>query len=260
MSLILLAAATIAYGGAAVLHLAAQRRRWLQRWALYATWTALAAQVGLLCAQALRGLPPDLFDWLQLALFAFVIAFALWSRAGRGAGGGAIVLPLVFAITAASALLRRGAGHSPLHESALLWLHVGLLALGFACLALAGAAALLRRLAESRLRRGALGGVAPLPELQHAVRRFLGAGLVLDALGIGFGALYARHAWGSYWSWDPKETATLIVWAIDLFAYLAVRAGRRLALGDWLAATGLLGMLANAWAVGLLTGPHRFNW
>ncbi len=29
-----------------------------------------------------------------------------------------------------------------------------------------------------------------------------------------FGAIWAQHAWGSYWSWDPKETWALITWII----------------------------------------------
>jgi ABC-type transport system involved in cytochrome c biogenesis permease subunit len=38
------------------------------------------------------------------------------------------------------------------------------------------------------------------------------------ALGIGlcFGALWAKKAWGQYWSWDIKETAALITWLIFL--------------------------------------------
>ena len=260
MTIYLLFAAIVAYGGAALLHLRAQRDRRLARAGAIATAVALLLQALVLAAQAVRGLPLDVFDWLQAAVFAFVLAFALWTRGGRGAGSGAIVLPIAFVIIAATTLLDRGKGHAPLHGSTLLWLHVGFLAVGFACLALAGAAALLRRLAEARLRRGVLGAVAPLTQLHAGVRQFLAAGLVLDAVGIALGAIYAKSVWGAYWSWDPKETATLAVWLIDLLAYLSVRAGRRLALADWLAAAGLVGMLVNVWAIGLQAGPHYFNW
>ena len=34
--------------------------------------------------------------------------------------------------------------------------------------------------------------------------------------GMLFGALWAKEAWGHYWSWDPKETWAAITW----FAYL----------------------------------------
>ncbi len=36
-------------------------------------------------------------------------------------------------------------------------------------------------------------------------------------LGIVFGALWAKEAWGLYWTWDPKETWALITWLIYLF-------------------------------------------
>lgn len=260
MSAIALLVASVAYGAAAVLHVFARRRRRLAAAASIATLTALVLQALVIAVQIRRGLPPDLFDWLQVALFAFVLVFALWQRGGRGAGGGAFVLPLAFLLSAASVLLGRGGGVAPLHPTGLLWLHVSFLASGFACLALAGTAALLRRLAESRLRQGTIGQMAPLPQLHRAVQGFLAAGLVLDALGIGAGAMYAKLMWGAYWSWDAKETATLVVWIIDAVAYAAVRIGRRIALGDWLAALGLVGMLVNVWAVGLLGGPHSFNW
>lgn len=59
---------------------------------------------------------------------------------------------------------------------------------------------------------------------------------VLDEIGyksivVGFpfltavivlGALWAEVAWGAYWSWDPKETASLVTWLIYA-AYLHAR-------------------------------------
>ena len=39
------------------------------------------------------------------------------------------------------------------------------------------------------------------------------------------GALWADQAWGSYWSWDPKETASLLTWLI-YGAYLHARVAR----------------------------------
>jgi len=39
-------------------------------------------------------------------------------------------------------------------------------------------------------------------------------GFPLLTLGIITGAAWAHYAWGSYWSWDPKETWSLITWLI----------------------------------------------
>jgi cytochrome c-type biogenesis protein CcsB len=58
-------------------------------------------------------------------------------------------------------------------------------------------------------------------------------GFPLLTLGIITGAAWANYAWGTYWSWDPKETWSLIVWFIYA-AFLHARitrgwAGRRAA-------------------------------
>lgn len=44
-------------------------------------------------------------------------------------------------------------------------------------------------------------------------------GFVLLTFGLIFGALWAKEAWGHYWTWDPKETWAFIAWLIYL-AYL----------------------------------------
>jgi ABC-type transport system involved in cytochrome c biogenesis permease subunit len=41
-------------------------------------------------------------------------------------------------------------------------------------------------------------------------------GTIALAIGMCFGAIWAKKAWGQYWSWDIKETAALITWAIFL--------------------------------------------
>nr|YP_011006185.1 Cytochrome c biogenesis protein [Dictyotopsis propagulifera]WAM63189.1 Cytochrome c biogenesis protein [Dictyotopsis propagulifera] len=50
----------------------------------------------------------------------------------------------------------------------------------------------------------------------------IGLGFPLLTIGIIAGAVWANEAWGSYWSWDPKETWALITWLI-FAAYLHVR-------------------------------------
>jgi ABC-type transport system involved in cytochrome c biogenesis permease subunit len=41
-------------------------------------------------------------------------------------------------------------------------------------------------------------------------------------MGLLFGALWAKEAWGHYWTWDPKETWAFLTWAIYL-AYIHIR-------------------------------------
>lgn len=61
--------------------------------------------------------------------------------------------------------------------------------------------------------------------------KLLRPGLVILGLGIVTGSLWAKESWGSYWSWDPKETwalVTFLLYALPLVDSLkAKRAGRR---------------------------------
>ncbi len=50
--------------------------------------------------------------------------------------------------------------------------------------------------------------------LDNLSYRTLGMGFCFLTLGILSGAVWANETWGSYWSWDPKETWALITWLI----------------------------------------------
>ena len=70
-------------------------------------------------------------------------------------------------------------------------------------------------------------------------------GLAFMTVGMLFGALWAKEAWGHYWGWDPKETWAAITW----FAYLVyihyrqlTKHNPRLALWVLIVAFGLLQM------------------
>nr|YP_009392438.1 cytochrome c biogenesis protein ccs1 [Caloglossa monosticha]ARW61000.1 cytochrome c biogenesis protein ccs1 [Caloglossa monosticha] len=53
-----------------------------------------------------------------------------------------------------------------------------------------------------------------LESLDNLSYRIIGLGFPLLTIGIIAGAVWANEAWGSYWSWDPKETWALITWLI----------------------------------------------
>jgi cytochrome c-type biogenesis protein CcsB len=53
-----------------------------------------------------------------------------------------------------------------------------------------------------------------LDKLDNLSYRTLSIGFFLLTLGILSGAVWANEAWGSYWSWDPKETWALITWLV----------------------------------------------
>ena len=57
-------------------------------------------------------------------------------------------------------------------------------------------------------------GQEPSAKSQEHIIVYVGISLI--TIGMLFGALWAKEAWGHYWSWDPKETWAAITW----FAYL----------------------------------------
>lgn len=96
-----------------------------------------------------------------------------------------------------------------------------------------------------------------LDELSY---RFITFAFPFISLVIITGAIWAEYAWGRYWSWDPKETWSLITWLVYA-AYLHARftygwKGRRAA---WMAVFGFLTVLFTYYGVNiLLPGLHSY--
>jgi cytochrome c-type biogenesis protein CcsB len=68
----------------------------------------------------------------------------------------------------------------------------------------------------------------PSPSVLDEINyRSIVIGFPMLTLGIVTGAAWANYAWGSYWSWDPKETWSLITWFVYA-AFLHARLTR-----DW---------------------------
>ena len=56
--------------------------------------------------------------------------------------------------------------------------------------------------------------------------RSVSLGLLFLTFTILTGAIWAERAWGSYWSWDPKETWSLVTWIIyAVYLHLRIRRG-----------------------------------
>jgi cytochrome c-type biogenesis protein CcsB len=75
-------------------------------------------------------------------------------------------------------------------------------------------------------RRGDLERLMPsAPVLDRLTYKTIGIAFPLLTLMIAAGAFWANRTWGSYWSWDPKETWALITW-LTYAGYLHMRITR----------------------------------
>ena len=59
-----------------------------------------------------------------------------------------------------------------------------------------------------------LGKLKLLQSIDNWSYRIIGLGFPLLTIGIISGGIWANEAWGSYWTWDPKETWALITWLV----------------------------------------------
>jgi len=144
----------------------------------------------------------------------------------------------------------------PALKSNWLLIHVVTAFLGYAAFALAFGTAILYLLQDRRPRPS----LPPLAQLDRLIYQATILGFLLLTLGILTGAVWAESAWGRYWSWDPKETWSLITWLIYATMLHARMLkgwqGRRIA---WLAVAGFMAVLFTYFGVSfLLSGLHSY--
>ena len=99
-------------------------------------------------------------------------------------------------------------------------------------------------------------------QLDSLSYRSITAGFLLLTVGLISGAVWANEAWGSWWSWDPKETWALICWLVYA-AYLHTRItrgwqGKKPAI---VAIAGFFVIIVCYIGVNLLgVGLHSYGW
>ena len=115
---------------------------------------------------------------------------------------------------------------NPALDSFWLPIHVALAFLGNAVFTVAFVAAIFYLLQERMLKSKKFSALyyrlPSLDTLDLINYRCLTFGFPLMTMGIISGAVWAESAWGTYWSWDPKESWALITW----FLYAALLHGR----------------------------------
>ncbi|MBI5017838.1 MAG: c-type cytochrome biogenesis protein CcsB [Deltaproteobacteria bacterium] len=174
---------------------------------------------------------------------------------------GALITPLGFLSIAAVSLNPRISSELqplvPALQSNWLTAHVVTCFIGYAAFAIAFATSV-----GFLAKRGGPQGVLPAGKfLDDVSYRAIAVGFPFLTLGILTGAIWANYAWGTYWSWDPKETWSLITWLVYA-AYLHARftagwKGPRLA---WLSAVGFAAVLFTYWGVNfVLSGLHSYG-
>jgi cytochrome c-type biogenesis protein CcsB len=98
-------------------------------------------------------------------------------------------------------------------------------------------------------------------ELEAMAFRLNSVAFVLWTFTLIGGAVWAEHAWGRYWGWDPKEVGTFVAWVVYA-AYLHARttrgwSGRR---ASYFVFVGYAVVLMNFTVINLVvTGKHSYS-
>lgn len=137
---------------------------------------------------------------------------------------GAVVLPIILLIISfATLVLPKPMQYSsplvPSLQSNWLMMHVSMMMFSYSILILGSLLSILMLvLIKTKNNNSTLNSLVTnknlLINLDNWSYRTIGLGFPLLTIGIISGAVWANEAWGSYWSWDPKETWALITWLV----------------------------------------------
>lgn len=142
------------------------------------------------------------------------------------------------------------------------WLHFHVLTAiaAYGAFGLACCIAIVYLLIEKVPFTGTCNSFSALDQLDRLIHRLVRGGFFLMTLVLITGAVWAEEAWGSWWSWDPKETWALVTWLIYA-GYLHSRKtyGWQGKKGVLLAIIGFMAVLITLFGVSLfLPGTHSY--
>ncbi|MEN8134356.1 MAG: c-type cytochrome biogenesis protein CcsB [Thermodesulfobacteriota bacterium] len=203
------------------------------------------------------------FAW-SIAMFYLFLEFKFKNRLI-----GAFAVPFAFASMALASLTSPDIKPLiPALQSNWLIAHVVTCFVGYAAFAVAAGLGIMYLLRATSVDGGkeknpdsllaTLPGLKMIDDITHKTIVF---GFLWLSAGIITGAVWANSAWGTYWSWDPKETWSLITWFVYAGAlharFTKGWGGKRIA---WLAIIGFVAVIFTYYGVNyLLSGLHSYG-
>ncbi len=233
-------------------------------WLVAAGFALHAVSIGLACGEfggseffnARGGF--GLLGWLGAG------AFLLLQRFHRMPSVGAFVLPLVLIAIVPGVFELGPENHGAVPAVVrlpALKVHVSSALGGVALFAVAFGVAFMYLLQERELKAKRFGALfsrlPPLASLDRLNQRLVRAGFAVYSVALVTGAVVAKNAWGSFWTWDPQQIASLAIWllygAMVQLRHLGVH-GRKYAL---LTVVGFALVLGSILAMGAVPNVTR---
>lgn len=207
----------------------------------------------------------NMYESLNFFTCAIVLCYLIVEYKFKNRSFGVFILPVVFFLMAFSSSPLVSKELMPLipalQSQWLVW-HVLLAFIGEAAFAVAFGASIMYLLKRSAPQGSFINRTFPtLDTLDILSYRAIMIGFPVFTLGaLIFGAIWAKYAWGDYWSWDPKETWALITWLVyALYLHARILRGWKGRGAAWVSIIGFLATMFTLFGVNyLLSGLHSY--
>ncbi|UCC41593.1 MAG: c-type cytochrome biogenesis protein CcsB [Candidatus Aminicenantes bacterium] len=207
----------------------------------------------------------NMYESLSFLAWSSILAYIIieWKYKIRKAGPYFMLIVIALMALASSPLMPSEATPLvPALQSYWLWLHVSVTLLGEAFFAIAFITSIMYLVTDAKEKKGQITKSGLTSEKLDSISyRCIAVGFPLFTLGgLVFGMVWAYKAWGSYWSWDPKETWSLITWFVfALYLHTRVVMGWKGRRSAYVAILGFLAALFTYFGVNyLLAGLHSY--
>ena len=216
---------------------------------------ALANLTALVLRTMMTGRLPltDGYEFLLLFTWVTVLLYLLYEKLSKNKQGGAVLMFIAaFLLSSIFILMPEHHGrYTPLMPSLKSpWLtsHVLSAVLAYGAFALGAALASIQLIRKDSVE-------------DINVYRAVGGGFVMLSISIVLGGVWAEQAWGTYWSWDPKETWALITWIIyAIYLHVYRSKGWRGHNANLMVLAGFVLVLFTFFGVNyLLSGLHSYG-
>lgn len=192
----------------------------------------------------------DGYEFLLSFTFITVLLYLLYEKMSRSKTGGSILMFIAALLLLTINLLmpEKHGSISPLMpalKSPWLTSHVLTAVIAYSAFALGAALAIVQLVKKDH---------------SDTVYRTVAGGFVMLSISIVLGGIWAEQAWGTYWSWDPKETWALVTWIIyALYLHIYRKQGWKGSKANIMVITGFTLVLFTFFGVNyLLAGLHSY--
>jgi cytochrome c-type biogenesis protein CcsB len=224
-------------------------------------WLGLSFLTGSLAFRAIavgHGPFANMYEFSVAFAWAVLAIDLAFERRYRQRVIGLVALPVALALLLYATTIPATAEPliPALQNNLLLTVHVAVAIVAYGTFSVAFAASILYLVQPAGGRPG-----LPRPELLDEISyKAVVIGFPFLTLVILLGAVWAEVAWASYWSWDPKETASLATWLIYA-AYLHARVvrGWRGSRAAWLLILGFAATLFTYFGNLFFGGLHSYS-